>query len=49
VPPEAMTQADERAARLVADAVEAAKAAPGPDPGQALTDVWADGGAQWRT
>ena len=26
-----------------------AKAAPGPDPGDALTDVWADGGSAWRT
>jgi pyruvate dehydrogenase E1 component alpha subunit len=29
--------------------VEAAKAAPPPDPREALTDVWADGGAAWRT
>ena len=26
-----------------------AKAAPPPDEATALTDVWADGGAQWRT
>jgi acetoin:2,6-dichlorophenolindophenol oxidoreductase subunit alpha len=33
----------------VAAAVEAAKAAPPPAEDSALTDVWADGGAQWRT
>jgi pyruvate dehydrogenase E1 component alpha subunit len=41
--------ADERAARVVAEAVEAAKAAPLADPAEAFTDVWADGGAAWRT
>ncbi len=41
--------ADERAAQVVADAVEAAKTAPLADPAEAFTDVWADGGAQWRT
>jgi len=45
----AIAQADERAAGVVADAVEAAKAAPDPDPAQALTDVWADGSSAWRT
>ena len=34
---------------VVAAAVEAAKAAPPPDEATALTDVWADGGARWRT
>ncbi|KOV69981.1 acetoin:2,6-dichlorophenolindophenol oxidoreductase subunit alpha [Streptomyces sp. NRRL WC-3618] len=43
-----MTAADERATALVRAAVEAAKAAPAPDPAEALTDVWADGGAAWR-
>ena len=33
----------------VAEAVAAAKAAPDPDPGDAMTDVWADGGSAWRT
>ncbi|WP_369274793.1 thiamine pyrophosphate-dependent dehydrogenase E1 component subunit alpha [Streptomyces sp. R11] len=42
-------EADERATSLVQKAVEAAKAAPAPDPDEALTDVWADGGAAWRT
>jgi pyruvate dehydrogenase E1 component alpha subunit len=38
-----------RAKETVAAAIEAAKAAPPPDEATALTDVWADGGAQWRT
>jgi acetoin:2,6-dichlorophenolindophenol oxidoreductase subunit alpha len=41
--------AAERAAAVVTDAVAAAKSADGADPAQALTDVWADGGHQWRT
>jgi len=49
VPAESVTAADERAARIVAEAVAEAKAAPGPDPRDALTDVWADGGSAWRT
>lgn len=49
VPEEAVTAADGRAKAVVEQAVEAAKAAPGPDPREALTDVWADGGAAWRT
>jgi TPP-dependent pyruvate/acetoin dehydrogenase alpha subunit len=43
---------DERrghADEIVAAAVEAAKAAPAADESTAFTDVWADGGAQWRT
>ncbi|MFI6805143.1 thiamine pyrophosphate-dependent dehydrogenase E1 component subunit alpha [Streptomyces luteogriseus] len=46
---ETVAEADERARAVVERAVEAAKAAPPPDPGEALTDVWADGGAAWRT
>jgi acetoin:2,6-dichlorophenolindophenol oxidoreductase subunit alpha len=42
---ERRTRADE----LVAKAVEAAKAAPPAEESTALSDVWADGGAQWRT
>jgi len=49
MPAESIAMADERAEETVADAVAAAKAAPGPDPGEALTDVWADGGSAWRT
>ncbi|WP_435213973.1 thiamine pyrophosphate-dependent dehydrogenase E1 component subunit alpha [Streptomyces sp. bgisy034] len=44
-----LSEADERATSVVQQAVEAATAAPAPDPDQALTDVWADGGAAWRT
>jgi pyruvate dehydrogenase E1 component alpha subunit len=49
VTPEAIATADGRAARTVEEAVDAAKNAPDPDPDQAFTDVWADGGAAWRT
>jgi pyruvate dehydrogenase E1 component alpha subunit len=49
VPDDAVLAADDRTAALVAEAVAAAKAAPAADPGQALTDVWADGGSAWRT
>jgi acetoin:2,6-dichlorophenolindophenol oxidoreductase subunit alpha len=37
-----------RAQQTVDAAVEEAKAAPEADPADALTDVWADGGAVWR-
>jgi pyruvate dehydrogenase E1 component alpha subunit len=46
---ETVAEADERARAVVERAVEAAKAGPAPDPREALTDVWADGGAAWRT
>jgi acetoin:2,6-dichlorophenolindophenol oxidoreductase subunit alpha len=49
VPAGSVAAADERAARIVRDAVAAARAAPGPDPAEAMTDVWADGGSAWRT
>ena len=49
MPAESVAVADERAGQVVADAVAAAKAAPGPDPDDALTDVWADGDSAWRT
>ncbi|HEX2362428.1 MAG TPA: thiamine pyrophosphate-dependent enzyme, partial [Jiangellaceae bacterium] len=41
--------ADDRAAAVVSAASAAAQAAPEADPAEALTDVWADGGAAWRT
>jgi pyruvate dehydrogenase E1 component alpha subunit len=44
-----LTAADGRARDVVQRAVAAAKNAPPPDPREALTDVWADGGAAWRT
>jgi TPP-dependent pyruvate/acetoin dehydrogenase alpha subunit len=49
VPQESVAAADQRAERAVAEAVAEAKAAPGPGTGEALTDVWADGGSAWRT
>ncbi|MER7561454.1 thiamine pyrophosphate-dependent dehydrogenase E1 component subunit alpha [Streptomyces sp. NPDC097941] len=49
VPEDTVTAADERARTVVREAVEAAKNAPPPDPREAFTDVWADGGAAWRT
>jgi TPP-dependent pyruvate/acetoin dehydrogenase alpha subunit len=49
VPAGQIAAADERAATVVREAVAQAKAAPGPDPAAALTDVWADGGSSWRT
>jgi acetoin:2,6-dichlorophenolindophenol oxidoreductase subunit alpha len=49
VPEESVAAADQRAERVVAEAVATAKAAPGPETGEALTDVWADGGSAWRT
>ena len=49
VDPADVDAADDRAADVVAAASEAAQAAPDADPSQALTDVWADGGAAWRT
>ena len=45
----AIDEVDTRAREEVAAAVEAAKAAPPPAEETAFTDVWADGGAQWRT
>jgi pyruvate dehydrogenase E1 component alpha subunit len=41
--------ADRRAARTVEEAVAEAKSAPDADPAEALTDVWSDGSAAWRT
>ncbi len=49
VPESEIAAAVDRASAAVADAVEEAKAADGADPAQALSDVWADGGYQWRT
>jgi len=49
VPAAEVEAAAGRAATIVADAVAAAKAADSADPREAFTDVWADGGHQWRT
>jgi acetoin:2,6-dichlorophenolindophenol oxidoreductase subunit alpha len=48
MPDERIAEADTRAERVVTDAIAAARAAPDADPADALTDVWADGGAAWR-
>jgi pyruvate dehydrogenase E1 component alpha subunit len=44
-----IAEADDRADQTVAAAVDEAKAAPEAEPSDALTDVWADGSAVWRT
>jgi acetoin:2,6-dichlorophenolindophenol oxidoreductase subunit alpha len=44
-----MDAADARMKKVVEAAVQEAKDAPFPDPVTALTDVWADGGAVWRS
>ncbi len=44
-----LARVDERVERTVLDAVREADEAPGADPAEALTDVWADGGSAWRT
>jgi acetoin:2,6-dichlorophenolindophenol oxidoreductase subunit alpha len=49
VDPAEVDATDNRAAAVVTAASEAAQAAPDADPAQALTDVWADGGAVWRS
>ena len=46
---ETLSTVDERVAATVADAVNKAKEGPMADPAEALTDVWADGSATWRT
>ena len=49
VSPDSVAAAAARAGSVVAAAIAEAKAAPPPDPGEAFTDVWADGGSAWRT
>ncbi len=49
VTPDEIKVVDGRASATVADAVAAARAAPDADVTEAFTDVWADGGAQWRS
>jgi acetoin:2,6-dichlorophenolindophenol oxidoreductase subunit alpha len=48
VPADRIRQLDEQVAVEIAAAVDAAKAAPAADVAEAFTDMWADGGAQWR-
>jgi len=49
VPKESLKEMQEQADKVVEAAVTAAKAAPEPELESAFTDVWADGGASWRT
>ena len=49
VPPDDIRAVDERVQAHVDAAVDAAKNAPDADVEEAFTDVWADGGATWRT
>jgi TPP-dependent pyruvate/acetoin dehydrogenase alpha subunit len=42
-------EVEARSAEAVLSAIQAAKDAPFSDPSEAFTDVWADGGARWRT
>jgi len=48
VTPDAIKDVDARADAIVAAAIDAAKNAPDADVREAMTDVWADGGAAWR-
>lgn len=49
VPEDEIVSMEADADFIVNAAIEAAKSAPLSDPSQAFTDVWADGGSQWRT
>jgi pyruvate dehydrogenase E1 component alpha subunit len=49
ITPDKIKEVDERAQQHVDAAVEAARNAPEADPDEAMTDVWADGSATWRT
>ncbi|MPZ60809.1 MAG: pyruvate dehydrogenase (acetyl-transferring) E1 component subunit alpha [Propionibacteriales bacterium] len=44
-----LDEADQRADQIIAAAVDAAKAAPGPDLGATYTHVWAEESTTWRT
>jgi pyruvate dehydrogenase E1 component alpha subunit len=48
IPDGEIEQVEARSAQIVVDAIEAAKNASLSDPSEAFTDVWADGGSQWR-
>jgi pyruvate dehydrogenase E1 component alpha subunit len=48
VPDAAIDDVVAQAQKVVTEAVAAAKAARDADVAEALTDVWADGGAAWR-
>lgn len=44
-----LAEIDARVEQDVEAATEAARAAPRPDPGALLTELWADGGSRWRS
>lgn len=48
-PPGDIEAAAQHAEHVVTEAINAAKSAPDANPDDALTDVWADGSATWRT
>ncbi len=48
VTPDTVKTIDAKADAVVAAAIEAAKNAPPADVNEAFTDVWADGGSEWR-
>jgi pyruvate dehydrogenase E1 component alpha subunit len=48
IPDWEIVQIEERAQQVIVDAIESAKNASLSDPSEAFTDVWADGGSQWR-
>jgi pyruvate dehydrogenase E1 component alpha subunit len=49
VPPEVLDDLDAEARQAVDEATESAKAAPPPSPERLLSQVWANGGASWRS
>jgi pyruvate dehydrogenase E1 component alpha subunit len=49
MPEDEIEAIESRAQQTVSAAIEAAKAAPLSESSEAFTDVWADGGSQWRT
>jgi pyruvate dehydrogenase E1 component alpha subunit len=49
ITPDTIRGIDARADAVVLAAIDAAKNAPAADVNEAFTDVWADGGAAWRT
>jgi len=47
-PVSVLDELERRVAAEVDEATAAVRAAPPPDPGELLTDVWANGGSEWR-
>ncbi|HEY8179303.1 MAG TPA: pyruvate dehydrogenase (acetyl-transferring) E1 component subunit alpha, partial [Candidatus Limnocylindria bacterium] len=44
-----LEQVEAEVKAAVAEAEAAARSAPDPDPASALTQMWADGGSEWRS